>query len=88
MSVRRLATNRIAASSYGFSVSTLVTVDAMLDEHVCVSITWRKNGRDETWIRRRLLVADQPIDAIADDDLQGVRTWRYAVSLHVDVCAE
>jgi hypothetical protein len=22
-------------------VSTLVTVDAMLDEHVCVSITWR-----------------------------------------------
>jgi hypothetical protein len=39
-------------------------------------------------IGRRLLVADQPIDAIADDDLQWVRTWRYAVSLHVDVCAE
>lgn len=54
VSVRRLATNRIAASSSGCSVSTLVTVDAMLAEHVYASITWRKNGCDETWIRKRV----------------------------------
>ncbi len=54
VSVRRLTPNRIAASSYGFSVSTLVTVDAMLNGHVYASITWRKNVCDEMWVRRRV----------------------------------